>query len=152
MKKILLILIAGFYLISCKSGDQKNNREQNVNDSIRADRNIRALKDSSNYTTIQWLDSNYLDMGKVKEGQIVEVAYRFKNTGNKNLIITDVSAGCGCTITETPKEPFAPGQEGVIRAKFNSQGRKGENRKDIYVTANTRPNYQALSFRVEVTD
>ncbi len=102
---------------------------------------------------MQWLDSTYKDLGKVKEGQVVEVAYRFKNTGTKNLVIANVSASCGCTIPEKPEKPIAPGEEGVIKAKFDSKGRpKGEARKDVFVKANTEPQDQQLSFRVEITE
>lgn len=152
MKKIFFILVVGSFIVSCKSGDQKNTREKAINDSIKVARNIMALKDTADYTTVQWLDSTYADLGTVKEGQIVEVAFRFKNTGKKNLVITDVSAGCGCTVPEKPQEPIAPGQQGVIRAKFDSRSKKGDNRKDVYVTANTIPNYQPLTFRVQVTN
>jgi len=109
------------------------------------------LKDSANFTTIQWLDSIHRDLGKVTEGDQVEVSYRFKNTGNKPLVVTSVTASCGCTIPETPQEPFAPGAEGIIKAKFNSKNRVGQNRKEVYVTANTKPdNLQQLEFTIEV--
>jgi hypothetical protein len=90
----------------------------------------------------------------VKEGQVVEVSYRFKNTGDKNLIIQNVSASCGCTVPEKPEKPFAPGEEGTVRAKFDSKGRPhGEARKEVYVNANTKPEQQhVLTFKVEITD
>jgi hypothetical protein len=113
----------------------------------------KALRDSANFTTVQWLDSTYKDMGKVKEGQQVEVAFRFKNTGTKNLVFNDVSASCGCTVPEKPEQAFAPGQEGVIKAKFDSKGKPvGETRKEVFVIANTKPEIsQTLIFRVEIT-
>src|SRR5215467_16034632 len=36
--------------------------------------------DTSKYTTIQWIDS-VKDYGKITEGQKLDVAFRFKNTG-----------------------------------------------------------------------
>ncbi|HVZ56251.1 MAG TPA: DUF1573 domain-containing protein [Chitinophagaceae bacterium] len=111
----------------------------------------KALKDSANFTTIQWLDSTYRDLGKVTDGDQVEVTYRFRNTGNKPLIIAQVSASCGCTIPETPQEPFAPGAEGLIKARFNSSGRVGTNNKEIYVMANTTPStLNQLEFTIQV--
>jgi hypothetical protein len=69
------------------------------------------------------------------------------------LVIANVVASCGCTVPEKPEQPFAPGEEGVIKAKFDSNGRKGENRKQITVEANTSPvNIHDLEFRVEVAD
>jgi len=148
MKKIIFILLAtGFF--ACQSGDKKISKEQ-----LTQEEKDNAAKDSSNFTTIQWLDSTYKDLGKVKEGQVVEVSYRFKNSGIKNLVIANVNASCGCTVPEKPDKPFSPGEEGVIKAKFDSKGRgKGETRKEVFVTANTKPeNLTQLSFRVEITE
>ena len=112
----------------------------------------KSLEDSVNFTTMHWLDSTFLNLGKIEEGQVVEVAFRFKNTGDKPLVIASVSVGCGCTtITERPKEPLTPGQEGVIKAKFDSKNLPGERLKEIYVRANTKnTTSQILRFRVEV--
>src|SRR5687768_16018882 len=93
--------------------------------------------DSSKFTTIEWIDSTR-DYGKITEGQKLDVSFRFKNTGDKPLIIRSVKPGCGCTATEPPKEPIAPGAEGIIKASFNSEGREGPNSKDIFVDANTK--------------
>jgi len=135
-------------LTACQTADKKTTGKE-LSDQ---DRN-NALKDSSKYTSILWLDSTYRDLGKVKEGSKVEVSYHFKNTGDHNLILGNVSAQCGCTTPDWPKEPIAPGQENVIKAVFNSEGRKGENRKEVYVNANTRPqSAMTLVFRVEITD
>jgi len=149
-----MILAAGISLLACNTSDKKTEegREKFVKDSLTAEKNHQLLNDSASATTIEWLDSTYLDMGKVKEGKVVEVSFRFKNTGDKPLVITNVTASCGCTVPEKPEQPFAAGEEGVITAKFDSKARSGENRKDVHVTANTRPmNSHTLTFRVEVT-
>lgn len=147
MKNLLILLAVIVSLAACNAGDVKETKP-----TLSEDQKADAAKDTSNFTSIQWLDSTYNDLGKVKEGQVVEVSYRFRNTGQKNLIISDVQAQCGCTIPEKPEEPIAPGEEGVIKAKFDSKNRKGENRKDVFVQANTIPRDMTLTFRVEVTD
>jgi hypothetical protein len=151
MKKILIILVAAVSLFACKTQDKK---AAGGSVEISKDARDKALTDSSNFTTIQWLDSTYKDLGKVKEGGQVEVSFRFKNTGTKNLVIEDVTASCGCTIPEKPEKAYAPGEEGIIKAKFNSSGRPhGEARKEVYVTANTKPETRnTLTFKVEITD
>ena len=98
----------------------------------------KALTDSSRFTTIQWLDSSYLDFGRIQEGQKLDVSFRFRNTGSMPLVIGRVQPSCGCTIADQPKEPVAPGAEGQIRATFNSEGRPGVNHKTLFVSANTR--------------
>ena len=109
-----------------------------------------AATDSTQFTTIQWIDSTK-DYGKINEGQTLDVSFRFKNTGDKPLIIRSVRPSCGCTAADPPKEPVAPGAEGLIKASFNSQGREGINRKDLYVEANTKGTQNhVVHFDVEV--
>ncbi|HKB44858.1 MAG TPA: DUF1573 domain-containing protein [Chitinophagaceae bacterium] len=150
MKKIFIILAAGISLLACQTNDKKTT----AGTEIPKEERDKALKDSANFTTVEWLDSTYKDLGKVKEGQQVEVSFRFKNTGTKNLVIDDVTASCGCTVPEKPQEPITPGQEGMIKAKFDSKGKPvGEARKEVYVTANTTPSTShTLTFRVEITN
>ena len=108
------------------------------------------ITDSTQFTTIQWLDSSK-DFGKIEEGQKLEVAFRFKNTGDKPLVIERVQPSCGCTVAEQSTEPIAPGGEGQIKASFNSQGRTGINHKTLYVYANTKgTRSHSLQFVVQV--
>lgn len=143
MKHYLLVLGTALIFTACGSSDASN-------ETAHTETTVKA--ETAGNTTIEWVDSSYQDLGKVKEGQTVEVTYRFKNSGNEPLIVSNVSAGCGCTVAEKPQEPIAPGKESVIKALFNSAGQSaGEHRKEVYVVANTAPNdKQTLSFRVEV--
>jgi hypothetical protein len=148
MKALLIILAAVIGLTACQTADKKTTGKQ-----LSQEEKNKAVKDSANFTSIEWLGPVVQDLGKIKEGAVVEITYRFKNTGNRQLVISDVHPACGCTVPEKPEEPIAPGQEGIIKAKFNSKGqRKGENRKSIDVTSNTTPSVTQLSFRVEITD
>jgi hypothetical protein len=146
---ILFIAITAL-LFACNQADVKTTGGQDTNQTAGNPEN--ALEDSANYTSIQWLDSTFRDLGKVTEGQIVEISWRFKNIGDKPLIIVNTNASCGCTVAEKPEQPIAPGEESVIKAKFDSNGRpEGEQRKEVYVTANTKesPTHN-LSFRLEL--
>lgn len=130
-------------IAACKSSDKNGGPGEltaRQKDSLKVATNNKVLADSANYTTIQWLDSTFIAVGKVKEGKEVEVPFRFKNTGNKPLYFINVTPRCGCTVAEKPEEPIAPGGEGVIMGKFNSKGRPGSNRKQIDVQANAKPN------------
>jgi hypothetical protein len=140
-KNFPVLLMAVFAMAACNQRDKPTAAE------VEPD----PLADSTTFTTIQWLDSTHLDLGTVKEGPEVEVAYRFRNSGNKPLIIRDVTATCGCTIPEKPAKPFAPGEEGKIKAKFNTAGRVGTNHKTLMVFANTKGGTQQnLEFQVIV--
>ena len=130
--------LVSFIAAGCNSGAKKDKAANT------------ALADTARYTTIEWLDSAR-DFGKIPEGQKLDVAFRFRNTGTTPLVIGQVRPSCGCTIAEQPQEPVAPGSEGQIKAVFNSDGRSGINHKTLFVTANTkgRQDY-SLQFVVEV--
>lgn len=136
MKKLLMIICSAACIISCRTADKKAS----------ANSGDTGLKT----TTIEWIDSTTKNLADVKEGSVVEVSYRFKNSGNNNLIIENVTPGCGCTVAEKPEKPIAPGEEDVIRAKFDSRGRVGPNSKSLTVIANTEEKQKTLHFNVEV--
>ena len=144
MKKLFIVLVIGIILAACQTADKKP-----VAPVTQEQKDI-AIIDSANFTSIEWLDSTYKDLGKIKEGEKVQVAFHFKNTGTKNLIIADVTAGCGCTIPEQPTKPFAPGETGEIKATFNSAGKAGSNSKPVNVFANIEPSMTTLTFDVDV--
>lgn len=147
MKYLFLFFVAGI-IISCTGTDKSSSKDQAAQDSL----NRVAMADSNNYTTIQWLDSTTQALGKIKEGSIVEISWKFKNTGNKPLIIAEAHGTCGCTIADKPKEPITPGREGVIKAKFNSQGQAPNVTKTVSVDANTTPQtHHSLTFTAQIT-
>lgn len=147
MKKAFSILIITASLAACNSNDVAKPADLG---SLAGSANT--ISDTTQYTAIQWIDSTYQDLGKVTKGQVVEIAWRFKNVGDKPLVIQSVRPGCGCTVAESPKAPLAPGEEGTIKGKFDSNGQnEGEHRKVISVDANTNGTpYHQLNFRVEV--
>lgn len=95
-------------------------------------------EDTTNFTRIEWLDSVDQQLGKLVSGKEVYITWKFKNAGDKPLIIEGVSASCGCTIPEKPEKPLLPGEEGIIKATFNGSG-TGVIAKQVHVTANTNP-------------
>ena len=123
---ILLSLVAGI-MASCK-----NNY---ANHDAHGDK-LAVSSDSGNVTQIQWIDT-VKELGTVTEGQKLEVSFRFKNVGDKPLVIERVQPSCGCTVADPPKEAIAPGAEGVIKGVFDSNGRVGPNHKTMTVYANT---------------
>ena len=140
-------LLVAFFLLNSKK-DQASLTPSSV---VASDQHAPVQADVNNQTTIQWLDS-VKTVGKIKNGEKVEISFRFKNTGDKQLVITSVIVSCGCTVAEKPDQPIAPGEEGIIKAEFNSAGRLGTNHKTITVQSNTPGGVSTLVFDVEVVD
>lgn len=132
--KYLFLLLWAAITVSCTNTNKPSSKEQANKDSL-----VKAnALDSANFTQLQWLDSTSQNLGKIKEGSIVEISWKFKNTGNKPLVILETIGSCGCTIAEKPKEPILPGETGVIKARFNSQGQGPAAHKTVTVEANTK--------------
>ena len=93
--------------------------------------------DSANFTKVQWLDS-VVNFGTMQMGETKTISFRMKNIGNKPLFLTNVKAGCGCTVADFTKGAIAPGAEGVVTGEFDSnKSQTGEVHKSIFVTTNT---------------
>src|SRR5258705_2342268 len=127
MRFIILLMVLALAAAGCNGPVKKEAREDTAP-------TISALpeekKDTASFTTMQWIDS-VKDYGKITEGQKLEVLFRFKNTGNKPLVIESVHPSCGCTVADPPKEPIAPGAEGEIKGSFDSNGKSGQQHKTI---------------------
>jgi hypothetical protein len=95
------------------------------------------------HTTVDIIDSVY-DFGKIKEGEMVEYSYRFKNTGKAPLVIVEALASCGCTVPEKPEKPIPSGEIGYLKVKFNSDKKPGEAHKTITITSNAEPEFPTL--------
>lgn len=99
-------------------------------------------------TTVEFEELVY-DYGEVVEGVMVKHQYKFKNTGNEPLVISDAKGSCGCTVPDWPREPIPPGGTGVINVQFDSKGKGsddgGKQTKRVTVTANTNPAQTYLS-------
>ncbi|MGB0431103.1 MAG: DUF1573 domain-containing protein [Bacteroidia bacterium] len=91
------------------------------------------------------------NFGKVYYKQKVLYNFKFENTGEKDLIILDARASCGCTTPEWPKEPIKPGETGTITVGFKSTS-KGPFNKSITVDANTSPKSTVLHISGEVLE
>lgn len=84
---------------------------------------------------IEFLTGTTIDYGTVsKETDSGLRTFKFKNTGDAPLIITNVQSTCGCTVPSKPKEPIMPGKTGEIEIKYNMN--PGPIRKTVTVESN----------------
>lgn len=86
-----------------------------------------------------------------EENGNVSYDFRFRNTGKSPLILTDVRAGCGCTVPAWSRAPVLPGGEGTIRVTFDPRQRPGAFIKSITVNSNAENPVVSLTIRGKVT-
>ncbi|HNX06147.1 MAG TPA: DUF1573 domain-containing protein [Bacteroidales bacterium] len=75
------------------------------------------------------------DYGTIVQGANGDCVFKFKNTGNEPLILSDVRKSCGCTTPTWSKEPILPGQSGEIKVGYNTNN-VGTFSKTITVISN----------------
>jgi hypothetical protein len=75
------------------------------------------------------------DYGTIENGANGECTFKFTNTGNAPLIISNAKGSCGCTVPSWPKEPIAPGASAVITVKYDTK-RPGAINKSVTITSN----------------
>ncbi|MCY7408726.1 MAG: DUF1573 domain-containing protein [Chitinophagales bacterium] len=127
-------------LASCSQADKKESaaKDETVDGSIV--KNPNTLTGATEKLPEITFEITEHDFGKIIEGEKKEYDFRFTNTGDAPLVISDVKASCGCTVPEWPKGVTKPGESDVIKVMYNSTGHPGEFNKGIVVTSNSYPN------------
>ena len=89
--------------------------------------------------------------GEISQGEVVNYIYKFKNTGNAPLVLSAVSASCGCTVAKNyPKGKILPGEGGEIAVEFDSDNKWGNLDVSITVGSNTIPAVTQLFIRTNI--
>ena len=83
------------------------------------------------------LETSSHDFGSITQGDVVERVFKFKNTGNQPLIITNIQTSCGCTTPVWPRDPIMPGGSGEIKVGFNSAGKLNKQTKTLPILSNS---------------
>jgi hypothetical protein len=92
------------------------------------------------------------DFGSIKQGDVVDHVFKFKNTGTQPLVISNIGVSCGCTTPSWTKEPVQPGKMGTISAKFNSAGKMGMQTKVLTIDSNSAGGSTTVSLVGEVKE
>jgi hypothetical protein len=131
---VLIILVS----ISCgRNNPEFSGQTLEVNDSL----------NEKGTAEIEFRTTRY-DFGNVSHGEKLAYTFIYKNTGDIPLVIYSARADCGCTVPEYDDKPLAPGQEGNLKAVFNTQGFRGYQTKTIQVTTNA--GMQTLALRAVI--
>jgi hypothetical protein len=90
------------------------------------------------------------DFGEVVPGRKHAGQFKFTNTGNDLLTITDVKRCCG-VVTELDKENVAPGDSGILKVEYQSGRQAGIMTRQIYVSSNDPMNPKvALTIKAKI--
>lgn len=97
---------------------------------------ITSNKETHNFGQVEW---------KIP----ATVEYSIANSGNKPLVLTNVTASCACAVSSWTKTPIQPGEKGKIKVTFDAKA-LGRFNKSIAIYSNASPNLVYLYFTGEV--
>ncbi len=146
---VALALLTMGLMVSCQNADQdvrdaarQNIESGSVQPADQAGPQSASAPESNvptGPTTEMSFEETEYDFGTVVEGEKVRHVYKFTNTGEEPLVISDAKGSCGCTVPEWPREPIAPGKSGQVTVEFNSRNKRGDKNQKVTITANTNP-------------
>ncbi len=132
MKQLFYILICtGLLASACNTKAAKEGQEQTAA--------ANAAVDTTQGVPEMTFEETTHNFGQIQQGEKVEYAFKFINTGTKALLIESAISTCGCTVPDWPKEPVKPGDSGYLKVVFDSHGKEGFTEKQISIKANTKP-------------
>ncbi|WP_299128450.1 DUF1573 domain-containing protein [uncultured Winogradskyella sp.] len=144
MKKVILGLSALCMLAftSCKEDAASKVKSENV--AVAAERDAN----SGNFPVLE-LDKVEHDFGTIMNGTPVETIFKYKNTGESMLVVSNIKSTCGCTVPSNYTREVKPGEEGQFTVKFNGKG-NGKVSKSLTMTTNTEQGTQVVKITAMV--
>lgn len=91
------------------------------------------------------------NFGQIEWKRPVTVEYAITNTGDKPLVLTNVTTSCACSVADWTKEPIAPGAKGTVKASFDAKA-LGHFEKTVGIYSNAEPHLVYLKFAGEVVE
>lgn len=89
------------------------------------------------------------NFGQIEWKHPVTVEYTITNTGDKPLVLTNVTTSCACSVADWTKKPIAPGEKGTVSATFDAKV-LGHFEKTVGIYSNAQPSLVYLKFVGEV--
>lgn len=144
MKKIMLgasaLCLVAF--MSCKEDATAKIKSENVAEAAQRDAN------SGNFATISFEETEH-DFGTIENGTPVETVFKYTNTGNSPLVVSDIKSTCGCTVPSDWTRQVAPGDTGEFKVEFDGKG-NGPVTKSITMTTNTERGAETVRIKAMV--
>ena len=109
-----------------------------------------ATESNPNAAKIQF-EKTTIDYGTITKGADGMREFTFVNEGKEPLILNNVRASCGCTTPKWTREPVAPGEDGIIKVKYDTK-RVGNFNKTITVQSNASNGTVTLMIKGKILD
>lgn len=100
---------------------------------------------------LEWISDSF--QGAVAPLQrTLDIAFGFKNSGDKPVVIRALQTNCDCLQAGTNKTTYDPGEAGVVTARFTVGDRVGTYERSVVVLTDESSAPKRLTVRIEVPD
>ena len=110
----------------------------------------RSADEPLDATTIAFEQTEY-DLGTFVAGDTVHAVFKFKNTGESDLLIDAVKASCPCARLTYPEGIIKPQGTGEVQAAIDTADKAGDQVKYFTVLYNGNPPVERVALRFVVT-
>ena len=107
-----------------------------------------ATKADTNIAEITF-ESTTIDYGVIEHNADGVREFKFTNTGNAPLMISNCQGSCGCTVPTCPNDTIMVGAKGAIKVKY-ATNRVGPFTKSVTVLSNSKTPSVVLQIKGEV--
>lgn len=134
---ISFIVVIAFILTAGTSYSQTNKRKKDKKTTTATEVVKNLFKPESNGLQRPKIafDKTFYDYGEIKRGSDGEVFFTVTNEGNGALVLSNVSASCGCTVVDYSKDAIQPKAKSKIKVKYNTNI-VGEIKRSVTVICN----------------
>lgn len=92
-------------------------------------------------------DYGTISLDDLSPGEKFDLTISFTNTGNAPLVLSNVRACCGTSVSDWPQEPIMPGEGGIIEVNFRLRHRAQRISRTVTVLSNCSEQASAV-FRI----
>lgn len=132
--------------------DESDNQEKELNVMATITEYFAPLSEEEKKKSPQLNIANRIsDIGKISKNTVKETQFTLTNGGKSSLNIRKVLSNCNCLIAQLNDYDIKPGESTTLVAKFDAQGRRGNQLKTITIYSNdpTAPT-QSVSIKAQV--
>ncbi len=94
-------------------------------------------------------ENETIDFGTIAAKENGIRAFKFTNTGNAPVVISQVKSSCGCTVASKPEKPILPGETAQIEVSYDTK-KIGTFSKSVTVISNAKEERMVLKIKGEI--
>ena len=147
MKRISLLLVLALSVTATVFAQKQQPVVQEAVEAVEAIKEMPAAEATEGAEMV--FEETTLDYGTIEQGSDPYRFFKFSNTGNAPLVITNAKGSCGCTVPTYPKEAILPGHDGEIKVRYDTN-RVGPFTKRVTLTTNVGEEPVVLTIKGKV--